>query len=145
MWGVSNHLNINSPKMFSVKTFTFIEFSCCILDLPVRLYRSSRERNLTTTDQVNKTMNQLNIIILRWIASELKRDIINKNEHRAWMLDCITHDLMTIIASTNRPELLVGFLPRMTTSDNEQEFKELFEAITIAHRKRHNEAVEALR
>ena len=82
---------------------------------------------------------------MRWIASELQRDMINKGEHRQWMLDCILHDLATITASVNRPELLVGFLPRMLNDDNEQEFGELFEAITIAHRKRHNEAVEALK
>ena len=108
----------------------------------MRLYRCSREQNLTTRPR--KTMNQLNIIILRWIASELQRDIINKGEHRQWMLDCITHDLVTIIASVNRPELLVGFLPRMANSDNEQEFKELFETITEAHREHHNGALDKL-
>lgn len=89
-------------------------------------------------------MNQLNIIILRWITSELQRDMINKGEHRQWMLDCILHDLATITASANRPELLVGFLPRMANSDNEQEFKELFETITEAHREHHNGALEKL-
>ena len=89
-------------------------------------------------------MNQLNIIILRWIVAQLERDMINKGEHRQWMLDCIVHDLATITASVNRPELLQGFLPRMANSDNEQEFKQLFESITEDHRSLHNRAVDKL-